>query len=119
MKMNTAIMAVVLIVANQNLYAGGDNQVTMTDMKEALYNLVIYSDKQNLDLNAINMRVSAIEPVMPVIEKNKNNISQIIERINELGIPLEVAQNAEISNGISQFVESNKHLLSKNAQGIR
>lgn len=101
------------------VYAGGDNQVSMTDIKEALYNLVIASDKSNKVIDLLDERITKLEPLSPVVEKNQRNISAIVARINELGIPSTVEQSNEVNSEISRFVEYNKHLIFSSGQGNR
>lgn len=109
------LIALLFSMAN----AGGDNKVTMTDLKEAVYNLVIASDKNGQKVQSIEERISKMEPTIPSVEKNTKNISMIVERLNELGIPSNVSQNGEINDEISRFVNANKHYLPQSAAGVK
>lgn len=115
MKKSIVMIAVLFSIAN----AGGDNKVTMTDLKEAVYNLVISSDKNAQKVQSIEERISKVEPAIPSVDKNTKKISMIIERLNELGVPSNVSQNAEINDEISRFVNANKHHLPQSAAGVK
>jgi hypothetical protein len=115
MKKGILLIAVLFSIAN----AGGDNKVTMTDIKEAVYNLVITSDKNNKSMQSLEERISKVEPSISLVDKNTNNISMIVDRLNELGVPANTSQNAAINEDISRFVNANKHYLPQSAAGIR
>lgn len=100
------------------LFAGGDNRVSMTDIKEALYNLVIESGKTEKSLREQDDRISNIEPKMPIIDRNSKHIAIILDRLNTLGVPMQ-GGNEYISSEIARFVDENKYLLPQSAAGVR
>lgn len=118
MKKTTFTMAILTIYTSA-LFAGGDNRVTMTDMKEALYGVVLSTDKLQKEGLMTQDRVGKIETIVPDVERNTDVIRTMVTRLNELGIVTDVSKNNEVSGEIERFVDRNKHLLPQAARGVR
>lgn len=116
--MKIAGVLVTFVVAT-SLFAGGDNRVSMTDIKEALYNLVISSGKTDREIESAKERISKLEPLGQVVDRNNKNLSMLIERLNTLGVQIDPKSNQDISIEISRFVEQNTQLLPSSARGVR
>lgn len=93
------------------IFAGGDNIVGVADLKEATYKLVIDYEKANESLNSVNERLGKVEPLVPSISKNTQNITDIVKRLNELGVPATTTKNKAVNDEISNYVNSNRYLL--------
>jgi len=113
------IKSIIVMMCSTSLFAGGDNKVSMTDMKEALYNLVITADKTDKSIAVLDDRISKIEPVIPSVERNSKNVASLINRLNELGVPTSTDQSQDISDEISRFVKQNRQFLPQGMQGVR
>jgi hypothetical protein len=110
--------SIAVLLCSTSLFAGGDNKVSMTDMKEALYNLVISADKSEVKMTSMDERISRLEPIAPSVERNSKSLSSIINRLNELGVPTSYEQNQDISDEISRFVKQNPQYLPQGTQGV-
>lgn len=90
------------------LFAGGDNRVTMTDMKEALTILIDKSVKNEKDLGVLERKVVAIEPFVALTDRNSVDLRNIQGRLNELGVVTNPNTNNLMWNDIRKFIGSNK-----------
>lgn len=99
------------LIISSFCYAGGDNKVTMTDMKEALGILIDASAKTQAAQESLKIRVDAIEPSIPIITTTKDRVQALTARLNELGVSTSVSQSHAISDEISAFVQANKTIL--------
>lgn len=105
------LLALTTMIFASSVFAGGDNTVTMTDIKEATYKLVMDSKKTNEQVLNIDERLKNVEPKIPFVQQNTQNINGIIRRLNELGIADSVSKNKEVTSVIENYVTANKYLL--------
>lgn len=103
----------ILMLITSLINASEDNRLTMTDLKEALYTLIQESNENDIVKQKYKERLEKLEVSVPTITKNSNNISAIVMRINELGVPA-ASQMQETSSEIDKFVKANQYLLPKN-----
>lgn len=91
-----------------------DNSVTMTDLKEATYKLVIESKKTNVTIEDMEARLKKVEPIPAVSAKNTTEISNIVTKLNSLGLQVSPESDQAINTDIENFVNLNRHLLPNN-----
>ncbi|MDD3465659.1 MAG: hypothetical protein PHE67_00800 [Campylobacterales bacterium] len=99
----------------QIAFAGGDNRVTMTDMKDALGTLIDKSEAYDRDIKLLNKRVSSVEPAVLLADKNALEIRNMKSRLNELGVNTDPYSNSLMWNEIRKFINSNKTQLPNGA----
>lgn len=110
---------ILIALMSSSLLASGDNKVTMTDIKEALYNLVISSDKNDQSIKKLNTQVAELSSVPPAVERNTKNISIMADRLNELGVQTNPLASSSVTSEISQFVSQNRQFLPQDARGVK
>lgn len=105
------ITGTALLFVSTAIFAGGDNTVGVADLKEATYKLVVDYEKANENLTSLNERLGKIEPLVPSISKNTQSITDMVKRLNELGVPATTTKNKAVNDEISNYVNNNRYLL--------
>lgn len=113
------VIAAAALLFGGPAYAGGDNRVSMTDMKEALFSLILESRKSNEALEALSVRLANVEPSVKDTESNTRAVAAMIARLNQLGVPSTTRESDELDKVISSYVEENMADLPKAAVGVR
>jgi len=128
MKIIKKTIILILIGGNMFLYAGQDNYVNLSDIKDALYYLIkdykrLYNQSlnNNKDLNKINLQLQQEIDAIKNQIKNRNirvdeelkQLMKEIENLKKRAILIKNSKGDYLDKYISNFVDKNKPILLK------
>lgn len=128
MKIIKKTIILILIGGNMFLYAGQDNYVNLSDIKDALYYLIkdykrLYNQSlnNNKDLNKINLQLQQEIDAIKNQIKNRNirvdeelkQLMKEIENLKKRAILIKNGKGDYLDKYISNFVDKNKPILLK------
>ena len=128
MKIIKKTIILILIGGNMFLYAGQDNYVNLSDIKDALYYLIkdykrLYNQSlnNNKDLNKINLQLQQEIDAIKNQIKNRNirvdeelkQLMKEIENLKKRAILIKNGKGDYLDKYISNFVDNNKPILLK------